>query len=508
MSSFASRKSTGRSANARVDAESLEEALEKLFSAGQVEFFEDSRLLGNLAGARYELILRSGHVVLHLWSEESNLVRRIVRVEEQGLESVVLEVQRFGRVGTGKIALVRAEAPRPARRLGRVKFRSRFEQMLAEQFPDERLVSLATAPDLEHSFSGSYTRGWMEHGQRTWAVLACGSGEDAAVGDAILTYGLIWLDWAREHARRKVMQGLRLFVPEKSGGITAHRLQALVDWVRVELYEYSQDTLRVQRVDPRDRGNLATWLTPRREVEQTLVAAREVIETVRALDLQAIDAMVPPGTREVALRYRGLEFLRWRNGKAVFGLEEQRRELTARNKTALRKLVERMRAYRAARPRDPNHALYRSQAERWLEHRVLAEPLRIDARLNPDVLYSQVPAFSGGDRGVIDLLGVTRDGRLVVMELKAAEDIHLALQVVDYWLRVRWHHEQDDFRRYGYFTGVELQRKPPLLYLVAPGLRFHPATDTILKHLCPEIEVVRIGLNENWREDLQVIFRQ
>jgi hypothetical protein len=31
-----------------------------------------------------------------------------------------------------------------------------------------------------------------------------------------------------------------------------------------------------------------------------------------------------------------------------------------------------------------------------------------------------------------------RDGRLAVLELKAGEDIHLILQAVDYWLRVRW----------------------------------------------------------------------
>ena len=90
-----------------------------------------------------------------------------------------------------------------------------------------------------------------------------------------------------------------------------------------------------------------------------------------------------------------------------------------------------------------------------------------------------MPAFSSSDRGIIDLLGVTRDGRLVVLELKASEDIHLVMQAVDYWLRVRWHQNQDDFRRYGYFPDVPLLAKPPLLFLVAPGFRFHPSTDIV-----------------------------
>jgi hypothetical protein len=109
---------------------------------------------------------------------------------------------------------------------------------------------------------------------------------------------------------------------------------------------------------------------------------------------------------------------------------------------------------------------------------------------------------------VIDLLGVTREGRLAVVELKASEDIHLVLQAVDYWLRVRWHLQQDDFHRYGYFSGIELQQKPPLLYLVAPCFRFHPATDTLLRYLCRDLEVTRVGLNENWRGGLRVVLRQ
>jgi hypothetical protein len=109
---------------------------------------------------------------------------------------------------------------------------------------------------------------------------------------------------------------------------------------------------------------------------------------------------------------------------------------------------------------------------------------------------------------VLDVLGVTREGRLAVVELKASEDLHLVLQGADYWLRVKWHLERGDFERHGYFRGVELQTKPPLLFLVAPGLRFHPATDVLKKYVTPEIELVRVGLNENWREGLQVVLRQ
>jgi hypothetical protein len=132
----------------------------------------------------------------------------------------------------------------------------------------------------------------------------------------------------------------------------------------------------------------------------------------------------------------------------------------------------------------------------------------LDAQLDSEFIYSQVPALSDSNRGVIDLLGVTRQRRVVVIELKASEDIHLPLQAVDYWLRVRQHLANGDFHRYGYFTGIELDPSPPLLWLVAPGLQFHPACDTLLRYLSPEIQVTRIGVNENWRRKLSVVFRQ
>lgn len=170
-------------------------------------------------------------------------------------------------------------------------------------------------------------------------------------------------------------------------------------------------------------------------------------------------------------------------------------------------MLKELAAHRSPDAAETHHSLYRAQAERWLETSVLMDPARLDAQLDPRYLYSQVPAFSAGDRGVIDLLGVTRDGRLAVIELKASEDIHLVMQAVDYWLRVRWHQRQGDFPRYGYFSGIELQARAPRLYLVASGFRFHPATETILRYLKEEIEVTRIGVNETWRRGLQVVFR-
>jgi hypothetical protein len=65
-----------------------------------------------------------------------------------------------------------------------------------------------------------------------------------------------------------------------------------------------------------------------------------------------------------------------------------------------------------------------------------------------------------------------------------------------------------EIARYGYFPGIALQHAAPLVYLVAPALRFHPSTDEFLKYLSPDLEIVRVGLAESWRRGLRVVMRQ
>src|SRR5262249_28979730 len=121
--------------------------------------------------------------------------------------------------------------------------------------------------------------------------------------------------------------------------------------------------------------------------------------------------------------------------------------------------------------------------------------------------YSQVPAVAGFDRGIIDLLGVDRAGRLAVLELKASEDIHLPLQGLDYWMRVKWHLDRGEFQKRGYFPGVEILPAPPRLVLVSPAFDFHPTTESILRYFSRQIEVERVGLGAEWRNELKVVFR-
>jgi hypothetical protein len=85
----------------------------------------------------------------------------------------------------------------------------------------------------------------------------------------------------------------------------------------------------------------------------------------------------------------------------------------------------------------------------------------------------------------------------MVMELKASEDIQMPIQAVDYWLRVRRHQREGDFQEYGYFSGIEIDPKPPAGMAGRSGAAFPLRDDTLLKYLSPEIQLTRIGLSEN-----------
>jgi hypothetical protein len=484
----------------------LDQALAKLIADHAVEVREDGRRLPGLDDAHYEV--RPGvKPTLHLWSDERTLVRRVTRIVEANGERLRLEVERFGRKRPGRLEIVRRERARAPAQLGRESYAERLAGLLTRQFPDEKLESLTTAADLEHSLSGSYARGQLRRGQQAWAVLGVAPGESAATIDGSLTFGLIWLEHVRGRAAAPVVAGLRLILPAGSSRLVAHRLGALAPDVAVELYEWEADEPLARRRDPADAGNVKTWLTPRRQTDLLLGQVGGIDARIRALAPEAIDAVVVPGTRQVGWRFRGLEFARWSRGEMRCGVGSRREKVTGENWDKLERLVCELAERR--RPdgehRDP---LYRGARERWLETLVLAEPTRIEPRLEPETVYAQVPAFSASDRGVLDLLGVTKEGRLAVIELKADEDLQLVFQAVDYWLRVRWHQRQGDFARYGYFPGKALQEEPPLLYLVAPGLRFHPVTRLLLRYLSTEIPVCRIGLNEDWRQGLRVIERE
>jgi hypothetical protein len=360
--------------------------------------------------------------VLHLWSQEGTLVRRAISIDANDDRRLTLKVTRFGRTRPDQLEFVCREREPETGQLRREQFRARFSEMLCRQFPDETISALTSAPDLEYSLSGNYVRGITAARNRAAAVMAAAPGESAATYDALVTFGLLWLDRSRDRKSSQPIGALRLFFPVGCGSVTAHRLKATSGSVIVELYEYDPATRQIRRVDPQYTGNVKWWLVSRREIERVLARARESIDPIRRLSSDAITAEPIPGSSDVALRFRGLLFARCGPGGTFFGIGSEQ-PLTAGTRPELERLLHTLEVHRSPLASSRQHPLYRAQPERWLESLVIADPARIDPRMDEHFLYGQVPASSAGDRGILDLLGITREGLLVVIELKASEDV-------------------------------------------------------------------------------------
>jgi hypothetical protein len=313
---------------------------------------------------------------------------------------------------------------------------------------------------------------------------------------------LIWLDYLRQRETRLSVGMLAIFVPIGAENATCHRVRYLnPPATQYRVFVHGSGILE-EPVEPGDYTNFSTRLDPfcRPTTDQELATWIERIATIDGVEYR------PRPDGSVSLAVRGMEFARTSGGKLLFGIDE-RHAAGSRQLVEIEALARELARLRSAAAPDRSNPLYLRHPEAWLESRIRGSVSRLDATIRDAPLYGQAPQFAAGSRGILDLLGVDYDGRLVVIEVKASEDIHLPLQALDYWIRVKWHLERNEFEGRGYFPGIPLRSDPPRLLLVAPALEFHPANETVLRYFSPDIHVERIGVGIQWRQELQVMFR-
>ena len=501
-----------------ISAESLGRTLEAfLADAPHSIAIENGEPIFDFATARYS-VSGEGKCVLHLWSEERNAVRRVLDAEVRH-RLLRLSVLRFGQSlpTVLEICADRDQRSPTALRAIRSRYRQVFERLLQREHAGWKLDSVSSRADLEHSCSPVYTRGVLRTGQSAFAVLGVNAEETQRSIDAALTFGILWMDRQREQlAGRAHVAGLKLFVPAGRSEIVRQRIAHLDrDAAKWQLYELDERAESCEPLDCNDSGNIETRLV--RAVDAAAACERFAASIGRMQVLAPDCEAYAESPTEIVFRLHGLEFARarlapvagsFRNDEVItFGLWPAEYTLDESNESIFRELVSRLALHRHARGlrSDP---VFRLCPERWLESLIIRDVRAIDERLDPHFVYSQVPAFASTDRAMIDVLSCTLDGRLAILELKADEDIHLPLQGLDYWARVRWHQHNGGFLRNGYFAGRELSDAPPLLYLVAPALRTHPSTDVLLRYLSPDIEWTVAQVDERWREALHVVNRK
>ncbi|MFP5248666.1 MAG: hypothetical protein ACLGP3_02420 [Acidobacteriota bacterium] len=493
---------------------------------------EDGRILFEMRAARYAVSESRGRCLLEMWSEERNLVRTVVEVQTRA-HSLRLLTRRMGMARPQALELVSSSDRRTpsTRDTARRQYQRLLERVLSRAFWGAKVDGLRSAMDLEHSFGPAYARGRLLRGPAADAVIGVGAAESAATIEGVLTLGILWLDYCRAHAEgRRHVGGLKAIVPAGAWRTTAERMawlnHAAADF---ELYTLDERSEELTRVEVRDSGNLESRLTHAFSAAGAAALCASGIE--RAL------ALLPAGARnrvevrarsatQVALLLHGLEFARVRQTASAdsfarveevsFGAGANETPLSEESEALCSELCRRLFLSRTAGG-SARDTLFRMQPERWLESELRAHIAEVFPGLRAEMLYSQVPALSTGERGMLDLLTLDREGRLTVIEVKAEEDLHLPLQALDYWIRVRalQADRQADggkmlsaFERAGYFEGAEVAERAPRLLLAAPALRIHPANEAVLRYFSPQVEWELVAVGEDWRRELQVVFRK
>jgi hypothetical protein len=508
----------------------LARLLEQFFAEHpRAALLEDGRVLFEMGTAKYSISTEHGRCVLHLWSEERNMVRTVVGLEARK-ETLRIRVRRLGMQHPHSLEVVRDRDQRtPATRaLARTRYLRLLERLLTRHFNDYKIEGLRSAMDLEHSFGPAYARGLLVRGQQCWALIGVNASESQATIDGVLTLGILWLAFCRQRgAGKRVCQGLKVLLPAGGGTATRARMAWLNrDLAQWELYEVGEGTDELEAIDTADQGNLKMRLVHAFNPQAAVERAQDGLAGILRLlppGMECRVAVTARSANEVALSLYGLEFARVRHGYApgsftrqaevTFGAGANETSLLEETETLFADLMRRL--FESRHPDgSARNALFRIQPEAWLQSTLVRDLTQIDDTLGGHMIYQQVPAFAAADRAMLDLLTVTRSRRLAILELKAGEDLHFPLQALDYWIRVHWLQQQRSFRgegtleQNGYFPGVPLLPHSPLLYFIVPALHVHPSMDTVLQHLSPAIAWKLIALNEGWRVERKVIFRK
>jgi hypothetical protein len=156
-----------------------------LAGARDAVVLDDGAVLFDLARAKYSISGERNECVLHLWSDERNLVRRVLDVEVKN-EVLRLAVQRLGQTRPSKLEICRQRDRRTptAKRAARLAYQRSLQGTLERRFSAYDASRLSTAVDLERSFGPIYARGILRRGQSGFAVLGVNPQETQSSIDA------------------------------------------------------------------------------------------------------------------------------------------------------------------------------------------------------------------------------------------------------------------------------------------------------------------------------------
>lgn len=462
-----------------------------------------------------EVTVSHGRLILSCWTEKGSKSWRILGWFWNGQTLTLEASQRMG-AETPLIELVpRASAKSIAATIKAARqVRCYKLAELASGFqPDTRIERCALSPGIRQGQPGRYARILLRRKQQRIAVTGSVVPLYPASVDAFLCSALLWFQRTANRIKPPYIEQLWLIVSAESLKSTTDRLallrKSLREITKVFIVDDNLSEL-VQKTSPE-----------RRELWKRKLARFPPVPAANSTPMISQVVSVAPDAIDVVharhgetLRYFGLPFARVRSllsaERLWFGIDgAHRRMLDDSTLVAWQNLLTDLQQYRAATATDHRHALYRSASEAWLESLLRKDITRLDPGLIIAPLHAQFRTARGGKLGVrpIDMLALRQDGRLVVIELKVAEDREHVFQGADYWRRVEAHRRRGHIAKAQLFGERQIRDESPLVYLVAPMLRVHPSFPLLARCISSDIEIYRFDINEDWRSGVRVTRR-
>ncbi|MGH9825889.1 MAG: hypothetical protein ACREDR_21885 [Blastocatellia bacterium] len=456
-----------------------------------------------------------GKVIFSCWGDGWSRSWKVLDVE---VKSNGLDLQCSKQLGLKTLLLELRRGPEDVEvSQSRREFADWIVELIQRRMADVSVDSAIVARVDRRHLSGNYVRLVLRQGTGATAkrmgAIAASSEESQPVIDSVLAAGIVWLDDLRK--RTPEARHLVVLAPNGRASTIATRMTTIDRTILpVSLYEFDGKDETLQATEAFDQGDLAdNFKKAARNAVWPVDAGfdrevRELVGLVVGIAPDFIDFR--RRGQSVVFSIRGLDFamVSIRQRAVYFGLDHRWQRLTELSRPQLEHLVSEIIDNRSPRPDDRGSEYYRAYSERWLESILRRKATLIDPDIDSRHVYSQVPTYRGEQRTFMDLLTVTRGGRLVIMELKVTEDRDFPLQAIDYWLRVEWHRSRGDFHKRGYFSGIQIEPLPPLLYLVAPLFSFHATTSLVAASISDNIPLYRIGINNDWRSGVRVLLRE
>ena len=469
----------------------------------------------SLRRSEIEITISHSRLLLSCWTEKGTRTYRILSWHWNGQTLVFEASRKFGAEQTRLELVPRASATAIAAtiRAARQMRCERLAQLAADWQRATTVERCALSPGTRVGQPGRYARILLRwKGERIAVSGPVVSGQPSSV-DAFLSSTLLWFTSTRDRIRPPFIEQLWLILSNDLAKPACYRIALLRESLkRVITILVVDDELRT----------LSPITCPVREELWAKKLARfppvpgaNMSEQALAIIAEAPDAIDVVHSRHgETLRYFGLPFARVRSLLGVervwFGIDSSHRRLL--DETSLRdwqNLLDDLREHRSAAACDHRHGFYRMAAEAWLESLLRRDITKLDPGLIIAPLHAQFRTAHSGKLGIrpIDLLALRQDGRLVVIELKASEDREHVLQGADYWRRVEAHRRRGHIAKARLFGDKKIKDEPPLVYLVAPTLRVHPAFQTLARCISTDIEIYRFDIGEDWRSGVRVMRR-